>query len=306
VSINGRPLLVGVDAEGNRHLLVPIDAATEVEKPRRGAAVHLAARSLFLDGSEGQYADITCSRPDLYDEFAVLASVVVERVSADQASPAETATRVIDEWRELLRALSEPTLDRSALIGLFAELLVLERVLEVDPRRRTDCWTGPTRGRHDFQSGQCVLDVKGTTARRGRPLVIHGIDQLEPPSNAELFIWWVRLEVGIGRGESLRALAHRLLGRVLNPAELEQKLRRAGYDFENEEAYEAPLLTELEARLYRVDDSFPALTHADLVNGDLPARVIQVTYEIDLSGDEPCPLNAEMESHVLHALAGRE
>jgi len=304
VSIGDRPLLVGVDAEGNRHLLIPIEHATDVEKTTPGAAVRLAARSLILDGGEGTYADVSCSRPDLYDEFATLASDVVAGVAADPTAPAETAARVIEEWRELLRAISVPTLDRSALIGLFAELLVLERVLEIDPRRRIDCWTGPTRGRHDFQRGQLVLDVKGTTARRGRPIVIHGIDQLEPPPNAELFIWWIRLEVGIGRGESLRTLAHRLVDRALNPADLEQKLRQAGYDFESEDAYETPLLTELEARLYHVDDSFPALTRRDLVHGDLPPRVTAVTFEIDLSGDEPHPVSADVEAHVLQTLGG--
>jgi hypothetical protein len=303
VSIGPRALLVGVDADGNRHLLIPIDQAAEVEKARSGAAVRLVPRSLVLDGAAGIYADVACSRPDLYDEFAVLASDVVARVAQDSIAPAETAAKVIEEWRELLRAISVPRLDRSALIGLFAELRVLERVIDTESKCELDCWTGPTRGRHDFQHGNIVLDVKGTTARRGRPVVIHGIDQLEAPPNTELFLWWVRLEVGIGRGESLRALVHRLLDRALNPADLEQKLRNGGYDFDNEHLYEAPLLTELETRLYRVDDAFPALTRLDLVGGDLPARVMAVTYEIDLSGDEPQPVGSDEESRILQALA---
>jgi hypothetical protein len=306
IAIGKRPLLVGVDAEGDRHLLIPIGNAGEVGKTTPGGAVKLAARSLLLDGAQGTYADISCSRPDLYDEFAVLASAIAESVAADPAAPAETAARVIEEWRELLRAISLPRLDRSALIGLFAELLVLERILATDPRRRVDCWTGPTRGRHDFQRGEVVLDVKGTTARRGRPVVIHGIDQLEAPPNAELFLWLVRLEVGVGRGDSLRALVERLLDRALDPADLEQKLRRAGYDFDSEDSYETPLLTELETRLYRVDESFPALTRRHLIHGDLPARVTAVNYEIDLSGDEPKPVSNDIESSVLRALGGSE
>jgi hypothetical protein len=305
VKIGERPLLVGVDEDGNRHLLIPIQPTAEVEK-LTGSAIRLVARSLVLDDVEGTFADITCSRADLYDEFAVLASDVVAAVEEDSTAPAEIAMRVIEEWRELLRAISVPKLDRSTLIGLFSELLVLERVLDVDPRRRTDCWTGPARGRHDFQRGQLVLDVKGTTARRGRPVVIHGIDQLESPPNAELFLWWIRLEVGVGRGESLRALVQRLLDLTLDPAALGQKLRRAGYDFDSEDAYETPLLTELETRLYRVDEAFPSLTRRDLVSGDLPPRVIAVTYEVDLSGDEPPPAGPEIESRILHELAGVE
>jgi hypothetical protein len=129
---------------------------------------------------------------------------------------------------------------------------------------------------------------------------------LEAPLDTELFVWWIQLEVAVGRGESLRTLAHRLLDRVLDPAELELKLRQAGYDFENEDTYDTPLLTELDTRLYRVDDSFPSLTRRHLVAGDLPSRVIGLTYEIDLSGNEPSPVTAEIEAQVMRRLGGVE
>jgi hypothetical protein len=303
ILVGARRLLVGVDSDGNRHLLIPVTEAADVETAR-GGAVRLEARSLVMDGSEGAYADVVCSRPDLYDEFAVLAAEVASGVAADPTAPAQTAARVIEEWRELLRAVSIPVLDRSALIGLFAELRVLERVLGADPGCRIDCWTGPNRGRHDFQSGGVVLDVKGSVARRGRPVVIHGIDQLEPPPDADLFVWWIHLEVAVGRGESLAALVERLLERAFDAAGLEQRLRRTGYDLDQPDGYATPLFTELEARLYRVDESFPALTRRHLVHGDLPARVTRVTYEIDLSGDEPAPVKEEVEALVVRALAG--
>jgi hypothetical protein len=95
-----------------------------------------------------------------------------------------------------------------------------------------------------------------------------------------------------------------LLDRVTDPRGLEQELRAAGYDFDNEESYDAPLLTELESRLYRVDDSFPRLTRAHLTTGDLPARVVTVRYEIDLSGDDPPPVAEQDVVAVLRKLGG--
>jgi hypothetical protein len=294
--------MVGLDAVGARHLLMPIDVDADVPTVT-GAAVTLTKRSLITDASEQTYADVACTRPDLYDEFAVLAAEIVNVVAEGGGEPAASAARVIGDWRELLRALAPPRLDRGGIVGLFAELTVLESVLERSPRRNSECWTGPSRGRYDFQRGASVLEVKGSTARRGRPIVIHGIDQLEEPPNASLYLYWTRLEVGIDRGESLRQIVERLLDLVRDPADLEQKLRNSGYDFAAPEIYETPLLTELERRLYRVDGDFPKLTRASLVGGELPHGVLSVEYVIDLSGDQPESLEQSDVDRLLDDLA---
>jgi Putative PD-(D/E)XK family member, (DUF4420) len=296
--------MVGLDAVGARHLLIPIGADAADVATVTGAAVTLTKRSLVMDASQQTYADVACTRPDLFDEFAVLAAEIVNVVAAEGAEPAASAARVIDDWRELLRALTPPRLDRGGIVGLFAELMILESVLQRAPRRSSDCWTGPSRGRYDFQRGARVLEVKGSTARRGRPVVIHGIDQLEEPPNAALYLCWTRLEVGVERGESLRQIVERLLDLVRDPADLEQKLRNSGYDFATSEVYETPLLTELERRLYRVDEKFPKLIRKSLVSGDLPHGVLAVEYAIELSGDQPEPLEQREVDRLLDDLAG--
>jgi hypothetical protein len=298
----GSPL-VGIDPTGARHLLIPIEADAEVSAVS-SAAVTLTKRMLVFDSIDQMYVDVACTRPDLFDEFAVLASEVVSALRDNSTNPAAVAARVLHDWQELLRSLSLPRLDRGGIIGLFAELRVLETLMRRDPRRRTDCWTGPSRGRYDFQRGETVLEVKGSTARRGRPVVIHGLDQLEDPPNGLLHLCWLRLEVGIERGESLGHMVESLLDLVSDPVDLEQKLRNTGYDFSTPEAYEKPLLTELERRVYRVGQDFPRLTRADLKGGDLPRGVLAVDYQIDLSGDQPRPLEPSQTDALLDALVG--
>lgn len=295
--------MVGVDALGARHLLIPIADDDEVAETT-GAAVTLKKRRLVLERQEQSYADLACTRPDLFDEFAVLAAEIIAALDTEAADPAQTAARVVHDWRELLRALAPPQLDRRGVIGLFAELSVLNLILERDPRRTSEAWTGPSRSRYDFQRADTVLEVKGSTARRGRPIHVHGLDQLALPPNGRLYLCWVRVEVGIDRGESLRDLVERLLNRVSDPVDLEQKLTHYGYDFSTAEMYETPRLTELERRTYLVDDAFPTLTHRNLVGGELPHGVLAVEYDIDLSGDRPTPLTAEENDLVLRRLAG--
>jgi putative PD-(D/E)XK family protein DUF4420 len=304
VQLNGEAVMVGIDAAGARHLLIPLPPEVDHGGDSAGSAISLRVRPLVIDAHEQHFLDLMCSRPDLFDEFAVLSSEVVEAVVKSTSAPAEATAAVLKAWRELLRSISAPRLDRGGVIGLFAELSVLDRVLSVSPQRGVESWTGPDRARHDFGRGDVVVEVKGSTARRGRPLVVHGIDQLEAPPNATLYLVWIALEVGVERGESLRALVDRLLTKTLDPTTLERRLHAYGYDFHQPEAYESPLLSELDLRWYVVGDDFPRLTRSNLVAGQLPRGVLSVSYEVDLSGDHP-PVLADAEvGALIHKLAG--
>jgi hypothetical protein len=297
-------VMVGVDTSDERHLLIPIDEHSAVRASVSGRWVRLAKRQLVVEGQLRTFADLSCSRPDLYDEFTVLAAEVVDAVAADVSRPVDAVNAVLSDWRELLRALASGRLDRGAVIGLYAELAVLEWVVHLDPRRRIDCWTGPTGGRHDFQRRAVALEVKGSTARRGRPVIVHGLDQLEAPPEATLYLAWNRLEVGVDRGDSLHDIVGRLSNVVVDPIDFEHRLREIGYDLDFDDVHARPLFTVLETRFYRVDGDFPRLTRTNLVGGDVPRGVVAVTYEIDLTGDVPAVLPDHEVEAVLSALAG--
>jgi hypothetical protein len=96
----------------------------------------------------------------------------------------------------------------------------------------------------------------------------------------------------------------RLLTKTLDPVKLERRLRTYGYDFQHPEAYESPLLSELDLRWYLVDDTFPRLTRSDLVGGELPRGVLSVTYEVDLSGDHPPILGDAEVDAIIQRLSG--
>jgi hypothetical protein len=268
-----------------------------------GAVVTLRKRTLVLDGDKSTYLDLACKRHDLFDQFAILSAEVLDRATKKPADAVNVTTEVLESWRELLRSLTQSGLDRGGVIGLFGELSVLKRILSIDARRGVEAWTGPRSARHDFQRGAYALEVKSSTARRGRPIVIHGLDQLERVPNTTLHLWWIRLEVSVGRGESLRNLVDQVFEMSLNHEDLEQDLAKVGYQLNQPEQYERPLFTQIEARLYRVDDSFPSLTHKDLVRGELPHGVVAVDYDINLSGDHPTPVTSEEEEVLLRSLA---
>jgi Putative PD-(D/E)XK family member, (DUF4420) len=199
--------------------------------------------------------------------------------------------------------MTPAALTRDAVIGLYGELSILKRIIALDALHGMDAWTGPTGARHDFQRAALTLEVKSSTARRGRPMVIHGLDQLEKSPNTILYLWWVRLEVSVGRGQSLRSLVDEVLNTCLRRAELEQHLLKTGYELGQPQLYERPLFTQIESRLYLVDEAFPALTRKHLIAGDLPQGVLSVSYEINVSGDKPDAMSRGDEENLLQLLA---
>jgi hypothetical protein len=297
------PVMAGVDGSGVRHLLLPIGQHIEVPSEMSGAVVTLRKRVLVRDGASRTYLDLACKRAEVFDQFAILSAELLATAAPNPDDVVEITMDVLSSWRELLRSLVRGGLGREGVIGLFGELLILKRMLAIDARHSVEAWTGPGGGRHDFQRALDSLEVKSSTARRGRPVVIHGLDQLERLPNTRLYLWWLRLEVSVGRGESLGSLVNHVLDACPNRADLEQKLAKAGYELNQPELYDQPLFTRMESRLYLVDDSFPALTRHSLVAGELPAGVIAVSYEINLSGDKPGSVESADEERLLNSLA---
>src|ERR1700676_4632523 len=70
-------VFAGADGSGTRHLLIQIADNIGVPGEASGALITVRKRTLVLEGSRHTYLDLACKRADLFDQFAVLASEVV-------------------------------------------------------------------------------------------------------------------------------------------------------------------------------------------------------------------------------------
>lgn len=126
---------LGRDSDGMRHLLVPIASTQRLDDDLRSAGVHLTSRVLLVDDMPVRFADLLCRRRDLSGVFTGLVADVCARVASEpEASPFRIA-QTLNSWRLLLGGQAGRwTVPR--LAGLFAELTVLERLLEIKPTDR--------------------------------------------------------------------------------------------------------------------------------------------------------------------------
>jgi hypothetical protein len=302
VTVPAGEVLAGLDLSGGRHLLVPLTAGASFKEDRRSAGVQI--RQVALEESETltEFADVVCLVPRLNDLFADVAADMLEVLATDEADPPRVCKEVLDNWRELLDRPDPRLLGPQQLAGLFGELLLVEELSRQNPASALDAWTGPAKRQHDFARGHSAIEVKTTTVREGRIVEIHGVEQLEPPLDGSLHLSFVRLDVD-SDGLSVPLLIDRILGLGTDRAALLELLARAGYDPTRAAEYDFPRFVVRERRFYEVNDSFPKITPDGFTAGSVPAGVLRLRYDVDLTGEPPYPLEPAAVTELITAVA---
>jgi hypothetical protein len=297
VEVDEGAVLVGLDAQDRRHLFIPIPGSTRLRQGLDGPGLMLRKRALEDETVYQHYADLACLNPGIDDLFEELCHEVIEALQEGVSSPTKALYGVINRWRALFQ--TSPAISAETVAGMFAELVVLKRMLARDPSAHRT-WTGPTGAPKDFLSRATAIEVKATTRTDGRKLRIHGLDQLEPPAGGKLTIAWFRLE----RSETDDAIGlNDLVGDVLalsddEPAVLDL-LAEIGYRRYDRSRYDDDRFRILDERWYPVDKDFPRLSVAALDGQWLPSRVTDIDYTIDLSGEPPVPLTESVVDELL-------
>lgn len=295
------PVEAGVDAGGRRHLLIPLLPGEAFAEDRTGKGVQMWRLSLDTKA----VASLVCLASPLNEVFERLALEVL-RQARDAQSPARRAAEVLGAWKELLAAASDSSLlgdDR--LVGLLAELLWLEQVVSRDPLRRVAPWVGPTGHQHDFHFGDRAVEIKATTARSGRVVAVHSIEQLDPAPADSLHLAFFRFQPApAGAGESLPDVIGRLLALGVSGTDLHQRLGLLGYSAVHDEDYRSRPFLIVERRVYDTGgEGFPKILPSSFVGGMLPPGTLRLTYSVDLTNEPPVPLTDDRVSALWQELA---
>ncbi|MFJ4485892.1 PD-(D/E)XK motif protein [Streptomyces longwoodensis] len=293
------PLATAVDHEGHRHLLLPIRTQRTIRSGLDGPVLQLRKRPLEDEDSYQMYADLGCLRSDLDDLFTGLCVDVLRTVEAAPDNPVKGLYRVLDRWKALFQTHGA-ALGPEQLAGLFAELLVLERLLRRDPGAHR-LWLGPKGHRHDFSTGGTAIEVKAGTDVKGPKPRIHGLDQLEAPTDGTLWLAWFGLQrvTTTTAGTGFVELVEQNLRRCDDESTLLGLLAEAGYRTFEADRYRDVRFAVGDEKWYEVDEDFPGLTRSALSSAGLTAQVHDVEYTIDLTGGTPSASTGELVSHVI-------
>lgn len=288
-------ILVGIDEHECRRLLVPL--AHPAATPR----VDDHSRGILVKETEYQspsgvrwYVDVACVESELNELFALVAE---EMLVAIKDAPAEdhynSTIRVLNRWRQLLGRRPGNLLSEEKLAGLWAELMLLKRLEEIDPSMALDYWTGPLGGIHDFEFSDLHIECKALLKREGWNVTINGLQQLRT-TNIPLKLCVVRL-MRASEGSSVPQLVDELAIMGVDRAVLLEQLAKLGYHVAEESRYRQILFQPVEGRLYSVEAGFPAIT-PEHFKESLHDAITRLSYSVDLVGAEEFLVSEHLET----------
>ncbi len=211
----------------------------------------------------------------LRNEFAVVCAQFIDPGLEGH----ERATLIADPlawWNRWRQLLGNTNRNRQAYSAL-GELLSLERLRfkGVDAR-----WVGPLQGSVDLEAKSASYEVKSTLSRYGSVVHIAGQFQLNRAKHMPLYLIHQRFEPSM-IGDSIDSVVLRLVECGVPVEELEVLLARDGLHAGGATRTETYRL--LESTIYAVNDEFPSITPSSFLAGVIPAGIVSIEYDVDLS-----------------------
>lgn len=283
VIVRERDVLVGIDAAGEKHLLLPVRSDERVSDDQ-SQGVTLSVRPLYRQGVQVAYADLHCRGRNLDLVFERLVEDVVTRLQkATGLDAVSVCIATLDDWRALLRTAAQ-ALTHDAIIGLVGELEVLEKIAAHHPAAALDSWTGPSGSVHDFVAGAGALEVKTTSSIDGKSVSISDLDQLDSALVDDLHLVVVHVRQDPTAPSVAERIDHLVAAGVPRQALLE-RLQKVGYVYDMD-LHDQDRLVAGSVRVWAVDARFPGLRRSQLPEQSLHA-VTRVRYDLFLDAAPP-------------------
>lgn len=299
-TVSAGEVLIGIDQEDRRHLLIPLLPGEAARTDSRGRGVHIGR----INHAGTTYLTVYCLLPELHQVFTQFCRELIVTI-ADASSPAKEAAAALDRWRTLFSdAERTRQLSDEGLTGLLGELLVVQQLLVAGAPGDLRFWVGPFNDLHDLRSATHAIEVKATMLREGRIVSISSVDQLQEPSGASLVLVHTRLDRDPG-GFSLPDLVERVVDAGAHPHQVSRRLNELGVGGAgNLTAYAGRKFKVADSRAYDVEGaSFPRLLRSSFVGGDIPPGTLRLSYAIDLTNEPPHALDDEAVRAAFTALA---
>lgn len=283
-------LFCAIDADNLRHLLVVLQPEDTGFSDRQSRGLSVTTRDLQIRGQEtGRYLDITCRDPGGHTAFDLIGGEIAAELAKEHSVPADVVHHILAKWRRFWGLGPREMLSRTEVLGLFAELWFLSVWLipQVGSEEALRRWRGPFGSRHDFEWRGRSVEVKATTSARGCTHHIHGLEQMEPPMNGDLFLYSLHLREEHGASNTLPSIVESCRALIETNEEalfmFETALMCVGYSPTHNDEYEKIRLRIADEALYTVSGNFPRLITSSIVGG-VPEGLECVDYVINLNG----------------------
>jgi len=236
---------------------------------------------------EVDYIEVSVRSRPLWRSFYNFAVSVADRVAVESEKPMDAILAEVECFGELIS--SRGALSSEKQIGLFGELLVLERILLNGGPSQLDSWIGPAGEPHDFRLGNLELEVKTSFGTRAVHH-INGFSQLVPSPDHELQVVSILLApAGSGDSWTLPSIVgdiEQIVDATPWARRLQELVAAVGYDHEADDLYGRKYCLRRHVQVVPVTEDFPRIDRSMLSTAMGPSfsRIRDIGYELDVEG----------------------
>jgi hypothetical protein len=291
----GGLIIAALDSNRSPELWVEIPSLNENHRPTKTRA-NKTSRGLItqveavtVDSRACTVLSIKLGDDEFAEPFSAFADLLVEDLYSDKSltgNKLEVETK-IGKWVDFF-SLSKNQVSRESVLGLIGELHFIDQWLD-QKSVSYKSWTGPIGESKDFRGPNLDVEVKVSGSRSG-PLVhkISSLDQLQPSESRPLFLFSLRVSLGVNNKRSLEEL----ISRVRENAIFCRDLSAASYLAEAlskfkvlEDIPKAYSRFEiLDEKFFLVHEEFPRI-HKESFSST--PEITSIQYEIDLTSVQP-------------------
>jgi len=280
--------LASLSASGERRFLIPLQPEEESLEDTRSRGLSVRTLEMVEEGGvAGRFLVVECREVGGYELFDLVGEELATVVAVQP--PATAVTRVLAKWRRFWGQVPRSLLSRQEQIGLFGEIWFLYHWLLplTTAGVATQRWRGPFGARNDFEWPNRAVEVKASTVVRGPVFRIGSLDQLDPPTTGELFLFTLRLREEASAIFTLPTLIADCRAAVEGDGDAlgryETALIQAGYSPAHDADYAQIRWRIIGEKLYPVSEDFPRINAASFA-GELPPGISEISYTLDLGG----------------------
>lgn len=235
----------------------------------------------------------------------VMAHLAYEAGRLASEKPAIANDELLQQLTLFIELVVQPAvLSVKSQMGLVGELMFLTELVNfsarqtpvIDARLAVLAWKGWQSAARDYYNGSIAVEVKAT-ANASRIHRIGSLNQLVPRPEEGLlsiYVYSVGLRPDSSSHYRLITAFDRLCssltmaGREILLTAL-SKYRESGFDESMRSRYELEpgFVVSLQPQLFRVDNVPEILRRESFANGRLPARVVNIEYDVTLEGLQP-------------------
>lgn len=271
----------GVDAEHNVVLAVEVESKPPSTTLKSGALDYFRIRR---DGFNTWLMTLRLRRPELLPVFGRLCQDLIDEIggTGEEGALIRLVHRRLALWQRLFDQSGAGLLEPHQVMGLLAELLFMESVLDAGVRRPSEvaaAWVGPSGADQDFRFSGEAVEVKAV-GPGARGVTVSSLRQLDGILPVSLSIWTMRPASNDEPGAvTLNKMAARLEQRFIPDSNalgvFRDSMLEAGY-IEHPQ-YDEIAFEPLQAERFVVDEAFPRLTNATVPDG-----ITAATYVLSL------------------------